>query len=74
MEGYVQNFKVDMVDDKLKLKARIYRSQCKKEKLHLTDIHDSGKQHPRVLDVVILNRGKSYPESWISNAWQDQHC
>ena len=36
MEGYVQNFKLDMVDDQLKLEARIYRSQCKREKPHLT--------------------------------------
>jgi len=36
--GYVQNVKLDMMGDKLKLEARIYRSQCKKEKPHLTVI------------------------------------
>ena len=38
MEGYVRNVKLDMMDDKLKLEARIYRSQCKREKPHLTVI------------------------------------
>src|SRR4029434_10215365 len=38
MEEYVQNVKLDMVDDKLKLEARIYRSQCKRDKPHLTVI------------------------------------
>ena len=28
MEGCVQNVKLDMMDDKQKLEARIYRSQC----------------------------------------------
>ena len=38
MEGYVQNVKLDMMDDKLKLEARIYRIYSKREKPHLTVI------------------------------------
>ena len=38
MEGCVQNVKLDMMDDKLKLEARIYKSQCKRVKPHLTVI------------------------------------
>ncbi len=36
--GYIQNLKVDMVGDKIKLEARVYRTQRKREKPHLVVI------------------------------------
>ena len=38
MEEYVYNLKLDMVDNKLKFEAKMYRSLCKREKHHLTVI------------------------------------
>ena len=58
MEGYVYNLKLDMVDNKLKFEAKMYRSLCKREKPHLTVITIADKyiqyQH------CSCNAGKDY--------------
>jgi len=37
-DGYINNFIVELVDDKLQLQAKMYRSQCKRDKPHIVAI------------------------------------
>jgi len=38
LEGYINNFIVEKVDEKLHLLAKMYRSQCKGDKPHIVAI------------------------------------
>jgi len=35
MEAYINDFKINLVDNKINLEARVYRSQYKREKPHV---------------------------------------
>ncbi len=35
VEGYIKDFKINLVGNKINLEARVYRSQCKREKPHV---------------------------------------
>ncbi len=39
MEGFIKDFKINMVGNKINLEARVYRSQCKREKLRSSQSH-----------------------------------
>ena len=38
LEGYINNFIVEKVDEKLQLQAKMYWSQCKRDKPHIVAI------------------------------------
>jgi len=38
LEGFINNFIVEKVDEKLLLQAEMYRSQCKRDKPHIVAI------------------------------------